>query len=998
MKKVLKSLILLYVIVGVVGCGSANAKEIIIKNDFAARQLEFDGQVWRTTSFARGDGSDVIMVQSDEFHVLFMDDTQFSISDCVVTGKPEISNNGKEVIINYQLRNDIEVQYKPTAITIRYWVEDQPYIRKQVTLDMTQGQSIDRLEVERFVTASPQARGGRGEPVYIDNKWFFGVEFPAAYTRCIDGNTPKAHSGKYDLIGNYSQIFLEDRDIATDAKPGMVRMFHFPGTTRPFTEQYSKRNGFGMISKIAVCGIGTAGEPMEITMMDYLDTIRRPVRSFVHYNNWYDGDGKNLKPENFVDKVYNTFKENLSPYGVKIDAMVPDNGWQDYKSVYQVNRGHFPKGDEDLAALGQKLRDGGSGLGLWLALNNYCALDWGGKLPQYTEAKRNKWFTRFMRYYSLASPNYYQAISQRLPELIKLGKVSYIKHDFNEMCDMGPDNGSLPTDRHGHERAVEATIKLLEIEREANPGIYQNITNWIWFSPWWLQHGNNLWMLAGDSGVNRNWPQISTRKMAITYRDAHIFHAWGDPATRPLVPISHLMTHGIIYANRCRVEQDGDSLADWSDYVVMYYARGLQLKEWYITTKMMTPERWRVLGQATRWSEENVDLLANTVMVGGMAEKGQCYGYVAWKDDNGILTLRNPDRRPQTINVPFDKTVWYRGPLGSKYHAEVIYPCQMAMPQTFISGQDMKITVPAYTTMVMELKHGQAKTSELPKLKPVKIIGSKTVNGSATITVSIPDEFMTLCDLRVTSDASLPTILVDGQEIPAGRTNNGPGWKMGAYDLTKFKGQIINILFTVDGSAGIFSSEDELEIEVDLIMDRPVKMKKMDKAYTLPWALKHGFMRDSLSIFTGAVKATNKTTNKISDDQLENIKAAKLRIWHFGCDGGQYGNKMITINGVKAGVMPTKSGGDKWEETIVDLSVEVLKAIKTRCEITVANPANDKFKFKKFQLAVQTSDGHWISSTVDKRVQTASSDGWSYDEGTIFTGKISETVVVEFQK
>ena len=62
------------------------------------------------------------------------------------------------------------------TVTITYTLGPDAYPRKTVQLTLQEGQSIDRLEVERFSVDVPARRGGRGEPVFVGDAWWFGVE------------------------------------------------------------------------------------------------------------------------------------------------------------------------------------------------------------------------------------------------------------------------------------------------------------------------------------------------------------------------------------------------------------------------------------------------------------------------------------------------------------------------------------------------------------------------------------------------------------------------------------------------------------------------------------------------------------------------------------------------------------------------------------------------------------------------------------------------------
>ena len=69
----------------------------------------------------------------------------------------------------------------------------------------------------------------------------------------------------------------------------------------------------------------------------------------------------------------------------------------------------------------------------------------------------------------------------------------------------------------------------------------------------------------------------------------------------------------------------------------MFYGRGVQLRELYISPDKMDPAKWAVLGQATRWAVDQTERLGHSVLVGGDPAKGEVVGYVAWLGERGIL-------------------------------------------------------------------------------------------------------------------------------------------------------------------------------------------------------------------------------------------------------------------------------------------------------------------------------------------------------------------------
>ena len=835
---------------------------IILENAFIRRKLECDGRRWRTIEFSRADGSDKLPVRSDEFHVLLPDDRQFTIDDYVVDGDPKCTTEGESKLL--------QIRYKrvgrlgvgaPQAVVINYYICDEPYVRKKVTLEMPQGDAIDRLQVERFVAKAKMRRGGRGEPIFFNETWFGGLEYPASYNRF--GKNFKYPDYK---LRNPGRIDLEGRDKEVgDALDGLVTMAHFPG----FAKEQQKSGRWGIESKVSVFGTGRRGDTIELAFMDYLNTVRRgKPRSYLHHNNWYDASGKDLSMENYIGKTYAKLRDNLGRYGVVLDGMVPDNGWQNKRSIWR------PKDSFDIEAVSGALKASSkTGLGLWISLNGYNTdIEWGiGN--GYVEAERNDWFRQFKRYYSLTHPKYNADLRKALHHLITKGDVNYFKHDFNEMCDVGAGRGHLPTDRHGHEANVDAMIELLAYERQLGPDIYQNMTNWIWFSPWWLMHNDCLWMMGSDSGSNGAWPQLAQRDFATTFRDEHFARLWSDPVERPLIPISTLMTHGIILGDRKRRGDATETLHDWANYVMMYYGRGVMLKELYISPDLLSEDYWKVLGKATKWAVDSAAKLVNTVAIGGNPELGEAGGYVSWTDDSVILTLRNPDRRQQAVYVPWDQTTWYRGPLGRKWRGRCVYPFAEPLSRQYVSGKSFEMTVPGDSVMVFEFEPGTAKNIREVACPPVPRIASRIETESFEVDVSVPDEPMLRCDLvceflgRVKAEFG-----VGGQVVAPDRLNNGRvtgkreirggrviceqpevlgrlgpfrEWSICSIDLRRYRGREVTVRCRMKGDGSELPRYD-----VWWVADRAVPRPGTAETAALPFSIGQDYRRQTHEIIS----------------------------------------------------------------------------------------------------------------------------------------------------
>jgi hypothetical protein len=159
-------------------------------------------------------------------------------------------------------------------------------------------------------------------------------------------------------------------------------------------------------------------------------------------------------------------------------------------------------------------------------------------------------------------------------------------------------------------------------------------------------------MLSSDSAEFLGLPEISQLIRATGYRDVNIYHVWHDPATRPLVPISHLMTHGIIYT-KSKYSKGDDTLRDFSDYVMMYYSAAA-LKEVHQPAYSVAAAV-EILG-ATR-GVRNMENIGESVFVGGDPAKGKPYGCTCWAGEGN---LEHPELSAEEgrISVPFDQSAF----------------------------------------------------------------------------------------------------------------------------------------------------------------------------------------------------------------------------------------------------------------------------------------------------------------------------------------------------
>jgi len=825
--------------VGAFCLNAGAAPDATLRNEHIVASFNRADGTFRLVRLARVDGSDALDLDSDEFEVLLPDDRRFTVAQYRVAEEP--GAKGGRIAFRYRRRVGADAR-APQGVTVRYALSDGPVLHKTVELHMEDGGAADRLQVLRFSTARKASRGGHGQPVFVGD-WFFGMDYPGFYSRHSDGFREPDFQYRW-----YYMIDLEGRDREFAPRKGLVSLFHFPGAAERRAD-----GSWGVTSKRAVLGVSrTRGEGAELALLDYIAETRKPTRSHLHFNNWYGALSKTITVAAFVEKTYKPMAAELAKYGAKLDAMVPDHGWENSKTYKRIFEPKVDAKHDPLPDVAGALEAAGTRLGIWIAIDGtnqslQPGLDLG-YLPAYKPGFKGKfrWMSGNKRYFDILQPKYQADLRESLRFLIEDARVDYIKHDFNHNF-----TTQGLTQRHARERCLDATLGLLAYERELHPGIFINYTNGAWFSPFWLQYVDCLWMMSGDSGGSGEWPQISLREGATTYRDRHFHQSWANPerCVRPVIPIANFMTHGILFSKRKPFTDFKDTLHDWSNYVVMYYARGTTLKELYITTELLDDDHWRALGLASRWAVENQARLMNTVLVGGDAAKGQVYGYVSWLGDRAILSVRNPHRTRQRLRVPFDHEVYYRGAKGLPYRARAIYPFEEPMPWPLCSGEAFEIGVPGDSVMVFDLEPGEPRSARAVSPRPLPEADHSVEGERFEIDLEVPDEVFKRFDLLIEPWAVVSAdVALNGRPVAPDRFQHGKRWTLSSYDLRPFRGRALKVqgeLVAAPQSRAVKLRGGDRKVTMDawLMVDRKVDVPAREQNPGLPLSISQQYRR-----------------------------------------------------------------------------------------------------------------------------------------------------------
>ncbi|MCP4312888.1 MAG: hypothetical protein GY790_16620 [Bacteroidetes bacterium] len=812
---------------------------IVLKNDHVEVEFRKSNNAYTLSGISRPDGTDHLSFKSSEFEILLLNDERVTVDDYELCHFDKSIDGDLQILkLDYTTKKETQA---PKELSIVYTLGNDSYFRKQIIIESDSSAFIDRLQVLRFTTEQEVSGGGYGQPLFINN-WFIGMDYPGFYSR----HSCNFKEPEYNMRVPYT-IDLEGRDREFAEEPGLVTLFHFPGYARE-----SKDSSFRIISKKVVIGISPdSSKNAELALLNYIDQTRLTPRSFLHFNNWYSIDAKNITIEDFVEKTYLPIKNQLDKYGVKLDAMVPDHGWQDGKFEQMPYRVYSPKIDmnhEALPEISAALRENGTNLGIWLAIDGRnMNIDMGVEKAGYRSAlsdtfdrEKYRW-TSSKAFFDILDEKYQSDLKESIKYLVDEAHVNYFKHDFNHLF-----TSNYITERHARERCLDVTLDLMKYERELNPDLFLNFTNGSWFSPFWFQHVHSLWMMSGDSGGNGDYPQLSFREGATTYRDKYFYDNFRmERPDRPVIPIANFMTHGILFSKRKPFTDFKDIIDDWSNYVVMYYARGTTVKELYITHDLLSDEEWEVLGKASKWAVENQQNLLRTVYIGGDPSLGDAYGYISWNDKKAILTVRNPQRIEQRISVPFNEKVYYTGDKGLKYNAKCVYPFVEPMPWQLTSGEDFTVDIPGDCVMVFEIGEGESMTGKAATPAPIPEAKAESNGNKFSISFIIPDKEYRRFELLVETWPALNSgLLINDQIVEAGRENRGKRWSLSSWDLRKYRGQEV----TIGGDIQIQVQPglpENYSFKIYLLEDQKVDEAEVGDIENLPLNIMQGYRRST---------------------------------------------------------------------------------------------------------------------------------------------------------
>ncbi|RUA08782.1 MAG: hypothetical protein DSY82_06570, partial [Flavobacteriia bacterium] len=548
------------------------------------------------------------------------------------------TNNVQEVVAN------LENKQYGIIVNVHYLlVENERYSRKYIEIIPQNKITLERIDVEvlgaegaqqaykiKAITAKGRAnwKPGLGQPLYDANSvTFWGIEFPAASNYVINKEL------------NCGYLWGNQLDAG---------------------QQYT--------SYKSVLGVADEYPFIDDAFYKYIDDIRiRPLKLQIQYNTWFDL-GRGVNKISFNKSAQKVHNELVVKRGVKpLNAYVIDDGWQDSRreesnwsdTLWKVN----DKFDSNFETSFKTVNALDSKLGLWLSPGCFF-----GANPMTKKLEKDG-FERLETTMSMTGPKYMKKLEERILELTDQG-IGYFKFDgifghliirefeikgrgtplMSQLVDDSLTAGDkrLNDARYDELKTyylVNGTERLMDIFKKMaaiNPDVFIAITNGAYLSPWWLQYVDVVWMInAGDAAGG------SGRTEELIYRDGVYYEIWKTENTK--FPMSAIFNH------EPKKVKTGEDIDTFRGYLFMNISRGTGFIELYLKTAKLSDKDWDVLAEGLKWSYKVFPTFKNVKMHGGNPRDHAVYGYTAWNDDQGYISIHNPSDEERTYELILDR-------------------------------------------------------------------------------------------------------------------------------------------------------------------------------------------------------------------------------------------------------------------------------------------------------------------------------------------------------
>ncbi len=530
-----------------------------------------------------------------------------------------------------------------------------------------------------------------GQPLYVDC-FFFGCEFPVALSKIKNGKT----SSRYFSGKSLNQLIGSDKFISESYVIGAAE--------------------------------GSMLSQVQRALFSYIKDISKPIKLRRQYNSWYDHK-LNITEKN-ISESFSEIDKGLTRSGEKpLDSFVADDGWNDYSKDFWSFNENFPQELYPFMKLSKAL---GSDFGLWMGPRGGYTSDCI-KFAKNIEKSGNGYVNRRSLDVCVASDRYIEKTSELILDFENRFDLNYWKLDgFARMACRNSKHDHMTggyKDMYFYTDIWEKWIEVFnKMQKNGGDNFWINLTCYAWPSPWFLRYANSLWMqISDDAGFIGNKKEVSDKDGMLSYRDERYFDFYNVRQFQ--FPQYGLYNHDPIYGNEANVTMTDE---EFRSYLFTMATRGNTFWELYYSHNMMNENKWRINYAAMRFIENNMSILASSVVFGNRPSLSQIYGYSCFGDYEGIVSLRNPSNTKKEYTLVLDEKIGVTKRLNPVQVYTVLPYTAEPSGEAYGYGDKVQVELLPYETIIFHFGK-QAKPLEIDFVKSkdertLEITFSDTVN------------------------------------------------------------------------------------------------------------------------------------------------------------------------------------------------------------------------------------------------------------------------------
>ncbi len=573
-----------------------DAKEYRLANRNIARTIAWPGGRLATRTIENLLAARIYLLEGDEFEIrLDGSDQPVTAATARVTGA-EVQNieGGQRLVMSLSVP-----ALSGAVLRVLYELKDADFFgRKWIEMDPPEGirlpvasLAVESLKFPATAACSYVAKA-KGQPVFMDDNLFLGLEWPGA-ANGFDKNV-------------YSAT-------------------HWPA--------WDVEKGF--CSKRAVWGAAPAGEVSHWFIEKYVSVMRLtpPPAVRLMHEPYYSGElGFNLGV--FQNRVAG-YRDNLvKKYGVKLDSYgITLAWWYGGSDIFE------PKLPETFQAAQKILQTDLPGCNLAL----YWPFCGTALQPPSQDFVKKYGYETTSDAYCTVGPNFAKAAREKIRHnLVDLG--------VNYFCDDNYKFRPCQVAGHGHrieggaalESQVEGLMRFARFAKELNPhALIQQGYVFVLPAPWLLAGGYDSVGLQGTGAEAAASAGVGPhRERWINAYDIGLYTTCVK--MRIQIPPNSLASTMLVKWRKS-LDKLTRPVEEWEHDVLMCAGRGGMIWSVAIHADETTDGEWAFLAKTINWARTNVAILANnTRFLPGKVQAEEPYGYSHTKGDQCIVFLRNP--------------------------------------------------------------------------------------------------------------------------------------------------------------------------------------------------------------------------------------------------------------------------------------------------------------------------------------------------------------------